>query len=271
MPCHGGPATRYLSGAKITGGRRALSIIKFGLLSFLVLFLLPLASHAAWWANRGWSEHWSGADWSSAKLLPSASERPEAVVHVMAARVGRWRGIFAHHSWIVVKSANAARYTRYDVVGWGNPVRTDHREPDARWFGNDPVVLLTITGEEAEALIPRIKAAVADYPFSGSGTYRAWPGPNSNTFIAHLAAEVPQLSPALLPTALGKDFRAPGFFAGLAPSGSGIQLSFDGLAGLTVGWIEGVEINILGTVAGLDIRRPALKLPGWGRIGLAPA
>jgi hypothetical protein len=42
-----------------------------------------------------------------------------------AARVGRWRGIFAHHSWIVVKERNGARYTRYDKVGWGRPVRTD--------------------------------------------------------------------------------------------------------------------------------------------------
>jgi hypothetical protein len=32
--------------------------------------------------------------------------------------------------------------------------------------------------------------------------------------------------------------------------------------------VEGVEINLGGLVAGLDIREPALKLPGFGRIGL---
>ena len=37
--------------------------------------------------------------------------------------------------------------------------------------------------------------------------------------------------------------------------------------GVTLGWTEGIEVNILGAVAGLDIRRPALKLPGFGRIG----
>jgi hypothetical protein len=35
--------------------------------------------------------------------------------------------------------------------------------------------------------------------------------------------------------------------------------------------MEGIEVNILGAVAGVDIRRPALKLPGLGRFGIAPA
>jgi hypothetical protein len=41
-----------------------------------------------------------------------------------------------------------------------------------------------------------------------------------------------------------------------------------GLASLKVGWVEGVEINLLGLVAGLDLRHPAIKLPGYGRIGV---
>ena len=55
---------------------------------------------------------------------------------------------------------------------------------------------------------------------------------------------------------------------GLTPSGTGVQLSLGGLFGITIGWIEGVEVNVLGLVAGIDIRRPALKLPGLGRIGV---
>ena len=50
---------------------------------------------------------WSEADWSSARLLPAARAKPEALVHVYAARTGRWKGIFAHHSWIVVKEKGA--------------------------------------------------------------------------------------------------------------------------------------------------------------------
>lgn len=39
--------------------------------------------------------------------------------------------------------------------------------------------------------------------------------------------------------------------------------------GFSIAWIEGVEINILGAVAGFDVRRPAIKLPGLGRLGLS--
>ena len=39
-------------------------------------------------------------------------------------------------------------------------------------------------------------------------------------------------------------------------------------AGFTIGWVEGIEINLLGLVAGIDVRSPALKLPGWGRVGV---
>lgn len=241
------------------------------LLVVLVGFTLPLASHALWRWHAGWPGSWSGADWSSAGLLPARVVEDEAVVHVMAARVGNWRSIFAHHSWVVLKRAGAETYTRYDVVGWGEPVRTNHRVADGRWYGNEPEILLTLTGAAAEAAVPVIEQAVRDYPYFGRGTYRAWPGPNSNTFIAHLAAEVPVLAPALLPTAIGKDFRAGWFYAGPSVSGTGLQFSLGGLLGVTVGWVEGAELNLLGLVAGVDLRRPALKLPGWGRLGMAPA
>lgn len=241
------------------------------LLAFLVLFFVSLGSHAVWWWNQGWPDSWSNADWASAELLPRAEEEPDAVVHVLAARVGNWRGMFAHHSWIVLKEEGAARYTRYDVVGWGQPVRTNVREVDGRWYGNTPVVLKTLRGEEAARAIPVIRAAVESYPWSDSGTYRAWPGPNSNTFVSFVVQHAPELAPGLLPTALGKDFRSAGLFAGRAPSGFGWQVSWNGMAGITLGWAEGLEINILGAVIGIDIRRPALKLPGWGRIGMAPS
>lgn len=244
-----------------------MRMVRWLIFGFAVAFLLPLATHALWWWARGWPDHWAAADWTSARILPPAEAEPEAVVHVMAARVGRWRGIFAHHSWIVVKPAGALRYVRYDVVGWGAPVRTDHREADARWFGNEPSVLATLRGPAAEAAIPAIRDAVTTYPWSRAGSYRAWPGPNSNSFVAHVAATVPALASALLPTALGKDYRAGGAFVGPPPGGLGLQLSLEGLVGVTVGWVEGIEVNVLGLVAGIDLRRPALKLPGWGRIG----
>jgi hypothetical protein len=239
------------------------------LLAFLLVFVLPLATHAAWWMNRGdLAPSWSRADWSSTRLLPEASAHPEAVIRIYAARTGRWKGIFAHHSWIVLKPEGARRYARFDKVGWGSPVRTDGWPADARWFGNDPQVVLSLDGAEAEKLIPKVAAAIAAYPYRNGGDYRVWPGPNSNTFVAWVVSRVPELQVALPPTALGKDFHELGDMVGWTPSRTGIQVQLGGYFGLAVGWVEGIEVNVLGAVAGLDLRRPALKLPGWGRIGL---
>ncbi len=238
------------------------------ILLFFVLFLAPLAAHGLWWwAREDVAPNWRRADWSSADLLPQPAAAPQAMVRVYAARVGRWRGIFAHHSWIVVKEAGASRYTRYDKVGWGSPVRTDGWAPDARWFGNAPKLIVAIDGEEAQRLIPKIRAAVASYPYRGWGDYRAWPGPNSNTFVAHVMRQVPELTAALPPTAIGKDWLPTTDVVALTPSRTGIQISLGGVAGVSLGWVEGLEVNLLGLVAGLDLRRPAVKLPGWGRIG----
>jgi hypothetical protein len=188
-------------------------------------------------------------------------------VLVFAARTGRWKGIFAHHSWIVLKPAGAAGYMRYDKVGWGSPVRRNGWAADALWYGNRPELIGKAEGAEAEALIPKIEAAVAAYPHNGNGGYRVWPGPNSNTFVAHVLSAVPELDATLPPTAIGKDWTE-SFMAGLTPSRTGIRASAAGLLGITLGWVEGIEINVLGAVIGLDIRRPALKLPGFGRFGV---
>ncbi|MEZ5856975.1 MAG: DUF3750 domain-containing protein [Hyphomicrobiaceae bacterium] len=176
--------------------------------------------------------------------------------------------IFAHHTWLVTKERGARHYRRYEVVGWGRALRIDAHPADGRWYGNTPRILLTLRGKEAERALPRIAKAIAAYPNSGRGVYAVWPGPNSNTFIASIARQVPELAPALLPTAIGKDFAGWSLYAGRAPSGTGGQLSLGGLFGITVGGVEGLEINVLGLVAGFDVRHPALKLPGWGRIDL---
>ena len=51
-------------------------------------------------------------------------------------------------------------------------------------------------------------------------------------------------------------------------SGTGLELNLNGLAALKVGWVEGIEVDLFGLVAGLDLRHPGLKLPGYGHIGL---
>lgn len=240
-----------------------MCLLRLALAAFFLLFLLPLGAHALVWMAREHPASWNRADWTSSGLLPPPTADSLAMIHIYAARTGRWKGAVAHHTWLVLKEAGAAPYERYDEVGWGSPVRRDGWAPDARWYGNMPELVSAIEGEAAQA-----RAAIADYPFRERGSYRAWPGPNSNSFVAHVVARVPQLGVALPPTALGKDYHAEMLYAGLAPSGTGFQIVIGGLFGLTVAWVEGVEINFLGLVAGFDLRRPALKLPGFGRLAL---
>ena len=80
---------------------------------------------------------------------------------------------------------------------------------------------------------------------------------------------VPELRAVLPPTAIGKDFPYDGRWIGVTPSGTGLYASIAGYVGLTIGWVEGFEVNFFGAVLGFDVRRPALKFPGLGRFGLA--
>ena len=181
----------------------------------------------------------------------------------------RWRGIFAVHRWIVVKAEGAAEYTRTDYTAWGEPIRVNGFAPDGRWFGRVPDVVFAADGGAATALIPRIEAAIAGFARRSPGDYRAWPGPNSNTFVTAVLAAIPEADVALPPTAIGKDYPTDGRWLRPTPSRTGVAFTLGGYAGLTVGWVEGIEVNLLGLVAGVDIRHPALKLPGLGRLGLA--
>ena len=141
-------------------------------------------------------------------------------MRVYAARTVRWRGIFAVHSWIVVKEPTRARYTRYDYTAWGEPIRINGFAADGRWFGDRAANHRGADGEAAERMIPKIRAAVENYEWRSYGDYRAWPGPNSNTFVTAVLAAVPELRAALPPTAIGKDFPYDGEMFGLDAVGN---------------------------------------------------
>jgi hypothetical protein len=238
-------------------------------LMLAALFLFPLAARAAYYlALDDHARSWREADWSSAQILPPAAADAPARVLVFSGRTGTWKGIFAVHSWIVVKPAHGSSWTRYDLTGFGRPLHINGWPPDGKWFGNTPRIIADIRGDEAAAAIPRIEAAIAAYGFAKPGDYRIWPGPNSNTFVATVLRAVPELAIALPPEAIGKDFRADGTVFGLTESRTGIEASLWGLAGVKLGWVEGIEINLMGLVAGLDLRNPGVKLPGFGRIGI---
>ena len=74
----------------------------------------------------------------------------------------------------------------------------------------------------------------------------------------------------LLTTALGAVFFTVGFLTAtfLAIGFLAVGCLRDGLFGVTVAREEGLEMNILALSFGIDLLRPAIKLPGIGRIGM---
>jgi hypothetical protein len=241
------------------------------LLFILVIFILPVLATLAWWQFKERPASWRAADWSASGVLPAAASNRDAAVYLMAARTGGLKGALSVHSWLVLKRAGASPYDRYDKVGWGSPVRRNAYPADGRWYSNTPWIVHEIHGEEAARLIPEFEAAIAGYPYSHRGDYHIWPGPNSNTFTAHVLREVPEFGGFLPPNATGRDF-APGFFdADWSAEALDLHVTFGGLAGFAAGKVSGFELHFMGLVAGLDFRNPALKIPAAGAIGMSPA
>jgi hypothetical protein len=238
----------------------------------LVLFALLLAGPLLALALGRASVHgdWRHATHRSTGQAPDPAAHREAVVQVYASRAFGWRGAFADHTWLTAKAQGDDHFTRYEVIGWngggGRSVVSvsGHRAPDAEWFGAAPRLIRDVRGAEADAIIRKLPLAVAAYPYGN--TYSAWPGPNSNTFLAHLGREISELRVTLPSTAIGKDYLPIERVLSSTPSGTGVQLSLFGILGVILGGDEGLELNVLGLVTGIDLRMPALKLPGIGRV-----
>ncbi len=210
------------------------------------------------------------ANRDSAGIAPNPEKTPEAVVQVYSARAFNWRGIFSMHTWIATKKENSPHYTVHQVVGWrlrrNLPVVSSSTDiPDRNWFGHTPEVIADLRGVEAAAAIEKVTKAVESYPYPDQ--YSLWPGPNSNTFTAYVARQVPELGVALPSNAIGKDYLSNGRVVERAPSGTGFQFSLFGMLGFLVARDEGLEVNILGLNFGIDPLGPALKLPFIGRFG----
>lgn len=237
-----------------------------------VLAILLAGPFAVFVSGTTLGQDWRTASRASMGIAPLAFETPQAMVHVYGARALSWRGVFGVHSWIAVKPTNAPEWTSYELIGWralrgGDGLVVTNGPPDRRWFGAEPELYAELTGPGTDAVIARIVAAAEAYPYRRS--YTLWPGPNSNTFTAMAARAAPELKLDLPPTAIGKDYLGGDVFAAAAASGTGVQVSFWGLLGLTAASEEGLEVNIAGLTFGLDPLGLAVKLPGIGRIGAA--
>lgn len=173
-------------------------------LFFLSCCLLALIT-AACSSGNGWRE----ASRESAGIAPDPATTKEAVLHVYGADAWGWRGWFAIHTWIAAKRSGEDTYRVYEVVGWrlkrGLPVvRIGPDIPDRFWFGERPELLLEHRGDGVDELIDAVDAAARSYPWKS--TYKAVPGPNSNTFTAWIANRVPQLGLRLPFSAIGSRY-----------------------------------------------------------------
>ena len=134
------------------------------------------------------AKDWRTASRESAGIAPDPATTNEAVIHVYGAD---------------------AAYTVYDVVGWrgyhGQPVLRIARDvPDRYWYGEKPRILIAHQGAGVDELIVAVNKAAAAYPWKRS--YRAFPGPNSNTFTAWIARQVPKLELDLPLSAIGSGY-----------------------------------------------------------------
>jgi hypothetical protein len=155
------------------------------------------------------SKDYRTASRESAGIAPLPAASREAVVQVYGASTWGWRGWFAIHTWIATKPANADSYTVYEVIGWrqhrGLPaMRIEQDLPDRYWYGERPRLLKDFRGEGAGKLIEAVDQAAKSYPWPD--IYKAFPGPNSNTFTAWIAKQVPELGLELPFSAIGSGY-----------------------------------------------------------------
>ncbi|GAA0858966.1 DUF3750 domain-containing protein [Aliiglaciecola litoralis] len=156
------------------------------------------------------NNNWRNSSREPAGIAVDPTKFKDAVIEVYAADAFSWRGWFAVHSWLAVKPQDAAQYTVYEVVGWrvkrGLPALREYSTdtPDTYWYGAKPEKVLSISGDKANQLIPKITAVISRYPWSNE--YRVFPGPNSNTFPAWVGLQVPELELNLPFRAIGSGY-----------------------------------------------------------------
>lgn len=191
----------------------------------------------------------------------------------------KWWMAFAHHAYIdLVRDGRPERLESGGGLGiLHGAIDPDDLRTNRRFDERAVRVLGWIDGEAARMAIERIDAALPALAASYRDGYTKWPGPNSNSFVRELLAEVPELGFVFDPNCVGKDFAWLG--AGWTASKTGVRVDTPVL-GAAVGLREGLELHVLQLTLGVSLDPPGLSLPflpqipfGWfgaEAVALAP-
>lgn len=196
--------------------------------------------------------------------LPRDEDWIVAVKSARLASASAWYKRFAHHTWIDVKRGDESAWERHECLGETLGIAALElpaiaARDDSRFGGATVRVLGVLTGDDARSAIEHLDVRAGEIARLYSDGYRAWPGPNSNTFVAELARGVPELAFVFDPNAVGKDYDG-WFGAGRTASKTGVRVDTPVL-GAAVGLREGVELHVLQLTLGVSFDPPGLALP----------
>lgn len=216
----------------------------------------------------GRCNRWIPALWVVTSLVTGCALRPsqvpdaEHLVMVKSVRLPDrhwlpWYTRWAEHVWVDWKCEGIWHRIEWDDIDYIRTYELDELAAfaDERWE-RGVAVHRTFDGPKAQRIVAKILVTAKRYPCVQG--YRAWPGPNSNSFIDWLAREL-DMPLVLPPNAIGKDF-VTWVHAGVTTSDTGLE--FESLPlGIEVGLREGVEVHVLGIAFGVGLWPPSLKLP----------
>ncbi len=167
---------------------------------------------------------------------------------------------FAHHAYLdLVRDGVPERLESHGRLGIGHgALDADELRCNRRFDDRAVRVLGWIDGEAARAAIARIDARLQELQVDWPACYTKWPGPNSNTFVRELLADVPELGFVFDPNCVGKDFTW--FDVAWTASKTGLRIDTPVL-GAAVGLREGVELHLLQLTLGISLDPPGLSIP----------
>jgi hypothetical protein len=247
-----------------------------------LLLMFGLLAALAWLRPRLWALRWVLLAWLVLCLLGAVHARlrprsfipldpppAEPVVQLRCGPLPDGLGYVAVHYWFDAFDPDEGQWHRWELwqeadrggTSWGH-VHRDLLSARAGVNGIPPQVMAEWRGREALDL----QAALADSPdYPNRDRYLAWPGPNSNTYIAWVLRRA-GVSADLDPRGIGKDYLGTDGVA-LTTTRTGVQAETS-LLGLKAGVLDGVEVHFLCFTLGLDTWPPAVKTP-LGRVGFS--